>query len=60
MNEGLEEQLTNFVKEHPDTKLIMIDTLQKVREINGDRYNYSNRLLSKLLIIQFIIINACN
>ena len=20
----------------------MIDTLQKVREINGDRYNYSN------------------
>ena len=42
LNEGLEEQLTNFMKEHPDTKLIMIDTLQKVREINGDRYNYSN------------------
>ncbi len=42
LNEGLEEQLINFIKEHPDTKLIMIDTLQKVREINGDRYNYSN------------------
>ena len=42
LNEGLEEQLANFMKEHPDTKLIMIDTLQKVREINGDRYNYSN------------------
>ena len=42
LNEGLEEQLINFMKEHPDTKLIMIDTLQKVREINGDRYNYSN------------------
>ena len=38
LNEGLEEQLTHFVAEHPDTRLIMIDTLQKVREINGDRY----------------------
>ena len=42
LNEGLEEQLSKFMKEHTDTKLIMIDTLQKVREINGDRYNYSN------------------
>ncbi len=42
LNEGLEEQLSKFMKEHADTKLIMIDTLQKVREINGDRYNYSN------------------
>ena len=22
LNEGLEEQLTNFMKEHPDTKLL--------------------------------------
>jgi len=42
LNEGLEEQLSNFMKGHSDTKLIMIDTLQKVRGINGDRYNYSN------------------
>ncbi len=42
LNEGLEEQLSKFMKEHADTKLIMIDTLQKIREINGDRYNYSN------------------
>ena len=42
LNEGLEEQLANFMKEHPDTKLIMIDILQKVREINSDRYNYFN------------------
>ena len=42
MYEESEKQLTNFIKEHSDTKLIMIDTLQKVREINGDRYNYSN------------------
>ena len=42
LNEGLKKQLSNFIKEHPDTKLIMIDTLQKVREINSDRYNCSN------------------
>ncbi len=55
LNEGLEEQLTHFVKEHPDTKLIMIDTLQKVREINGDRYNYSNDydIVMKLKQIRF-------
>ena len=29
---GLDEQLEKFVREHSDTKLIMVDTLQKVRE----------------------------
>ena len=28
--------------EHPDTKLIIIDTLQKVREVGGDNYSYAN------------------
>ena len=28
--------------ELPDTKLIMIDTLQKVREVGGDNYSYAN------------------
>ena len=28
--------------EHPYTKLIIIDTLQKVREIVGDNYSYAN------------------
>lgn len=32
---GLEGQLKMFVREHPDTKLIIIDTLQKVREAGG-------------------------
>ncbi len=31
------EQLENFVREHPDTTLIIIDTLQKVREMGGDK-----------------------
>ena len=28
---GLDEQLENFIKEHPDTKLVIIDTMQKIR-----------------------------
>lgn len=28
--------------EHTDTKLIIIDTLQKVREVGGDSYSYAN------------------
>lgn len=39
---GLEEQLKKFVQEHSDTKLIIIDTLQKVRESGGDKYSYAN------------------
>ena len=38
---GLDEQLEKFVREHSDTKLIIVDTLQKVREAVGDSYNYS-------------------
>ena len=39
---GLEEQLKKFVREHPDTKLIIIDTLQKVRETGGEKFSYAN------------------
>ena len=39
---GLFEQLKRFVKEHPGTNLIIIDTLQKIREVNNDRYSYAN------------------
>lgn len=39
---GLDEQLENFVREHPDTVLVIIDTLQKVREMGGDKYSYAN------------------
>ncbi len=42
LNEGLENQLTNFITEHPKTKLIIIDTLQKIREVGGDKYSYSS------------------
>jgi hypothetical protein len=38
---GLEIQIENFIKEHPGTRLIVIDTLQKVRRsisANGNPY----------------------
>ena len=42
LGKGLDEQLTRFLQEHPDTSLIIIDTLQKVREVGGDNYSYAN------------------
>lgn len=42
LNEGLEEQLTQFVKEHKDARLIIIDTLQKVRKVGGDKFSYAS------------------
>ena len=42
LNQGLEEQLHKFVKEHEDARLIIIDTLQKVREAGGDKLSYGN------------------
>ena len=42
LNEGLEVQLMGFVKEHKDARLIIIDTLQKVRESGGDKFGYAS------------------
>lgn len=39
---GLNEQLLRFINEHENTKLIIIDTLQKIRESRNDKYSYSN------------------
>ena len=39
---GLDEQLEKFIREHSDTKLIIVDTLQKVREVVNDSYSYSS------------------
>lgn len=42
LNEGLEQQLNQFVAEHKDARLIIIDTLQKVREVGGDKFSYAS------------------
>ena len=39
---GLAEQLHRFVSEHQDTRLIIIYTLQKIREAGGDKCSYAN------------------
>ena len=42
LDNGLNEQLTGFIKAHGDTRLIIIDTLQKIRDAGGDNYSYAN------------------
>ena len=42
IGKDLDKQLENFMREHPDTVLIIVDTLQKIREAAGDTYSYSS------------------
>ena len=42
LHDGLERQLVTFVTEHKDARLIIIDTLQKVREVGGDKFSYAS------------------
>ena len=42
VGQGLNDQLENFIKEHADTKLIIIDTMQKIREFGGEAYSYAS------------------
>ncbi|MFI3327240.1 MAG: AAA family ATPase [Clostridia bacterium] len=39
---GLEDQIKSFLEEHPATKLVVIDTLQKVREDTNGANMYAN------------------
>ncbi len=41
LGSGLENQITNFLQDHADTGLIIIDTLQKVRQLRADSYSYA-------------------
>ena len=45
---GLTEQIEDFVKEHPDTNLVVIDTLQKIRKPKGDTYAGDYAVISAL------------
>ena len=42
VNGGLEEQIRGFMQQHPDTGLIIIDTLKRVREAGGADYSYAS------------------
>ena len=50
LGKGLDEQLDGFLQKHPDTSLVIIDTLQKVREVGGENYGYANdyQIITKL------------
>ena len=39
---GLAEQLEAFVQKHPDTQLIIVDTLQRIRSAGSEKYSYAN------------------
>lgn len=42
LGQGLEKQMEFFLTRFPHAQLIIIDTLQKVREVGGDRYSYAS------------------
>lgn len=42
LGEGLEDQLEEFIDKHPNTRIIIIDTLQKIRQGGSDTYSYAN------------------
>lgn len=48
LGSGLAEQIEDFVRDHPDTNLIVIDTLQKIRKPKGDTYAGDYQVVSSL------------
>ena len=61
LKHGLEQQIEQFLTEHPTTKLVVIDTLQRVRSTGSDSNLYANDyqdigLLKKLADKQHIAI----
>lgn len=46
MGSGFEEQLTSYLTENLETKLVIIDTLQKIRELKGEKYSYAGDYLT--------------
>ena len=48
LGSGLAEQIEDFVHDHPDTNLVVIDTLQKIRKPKGDTYAGDYRVVSSL------------
>jgi len=42
INNGLVEQTHSFLEQYPDTKMIIVDTLERIRDGEQDRSMYSN------------------
>lgn len=41
LEQGLEQQLASFIKKYPDVRLVIIDTLQKIRSAHDEKINYA-------------------
>ena len=41
LGEGFEEQISNFLNAHPKVKLVIVDTLQKIRQLGRENYSYA-------------------
>jgi hypothetical protein len=42
LKDGLDCQLDKFIQEHPETVQVIIDTLQRIREIGNEKYSYAS------------------
>ncbi len=42
LGNGFDEQIKAFIRNHPDTRLIIIDVLQRVRDVGGKDYSYAS------------------
>ena len=42
LGSGLDAQLYSFFSRYPDTRLVIIDTLQQIRNAGGEQFNYAN------------------
>ena len=42
LNNGLEEQIEAYIRQRPNLRLIIFDTLQKIRELGGDKFSYAS------------------
>ena len=42
LGNGFDEQIKAFIRNHPDTRLIIIDVLQRVRDVGAKDYSYAS------------------
>lgn len=42
VGDGFDDQIKTFVRNHPDTRLIIVDVLQRVRGNDGKEYSYAS------------------
>lgn len=54
LNSGLIKQLEDYLLEHENTKLIIIDTLQKIRRSNMDGYTYGQDYSEMNVLNEFV------